>query len=168
MSYNRKQIRPLLTKDVLKLTDAELQLMAVATNQVIGRGTAPLIGAYVRIGNQLVTEKIPPSGILEISYLWGEEGDNQNLLLRIGVGTKIHGPLLCWLPDSGWTNLYGDGDHGDNPTTGGGWSCGSRTATIANALHGRDYMVGGTFKERSALMEGPALLDALKGLSQQE
>ena len=171
-SYSSQSVAAALTKAMLEFSPETLSLIALCTGKAIGTGTAPFIGRYLKVGDQLVTDRTPKCDKLEISYLWCEEGPDTGRLMRIGIGTEIHGPLLAWVNGQGWTNLYGDGAHSADTTAdvsakGYFVSAGPQT-TLMNAITARNYMVGEEYQESNAFIEGPALITALQQLAIQE
>lgn len=158
--YQTKIIDPVLPKTIIDEDDDTLALVAVCTGKRVVKGTAPFIGKYVRIGNELISEKNPKIEHLEFGYLWNED---EGSLQRVIVGSPVHGPLMMWT-DNKWLNLYGHGNHGNNACTGGGWSCDCRRpySTMLAALNDRDFKVGRERMLTAALCEGPLLRAALQ------
>jgi hypothetical protein len=159
-----KQIEANITS-ALSLSDDQLALVAAITGKSISTGDAPLIGRYLNVDCNRHSEFDPSHPDLQFSYEWTEKGE----LVRIYIGSEIHGPMLSWCSD-GWRNLYGKGNHGKNGACGGSWSSESRRTypDITATLAARDYMVVGIKVHRSELIEGPAILRALGEIAKME
>lgn len=152
-------------KTMLEMSDKQLSALAAITGKSISIGEAPLLGKYARYGENRTAENDPKHQDLQFSYEWIESGDDCGKLIRIYIGSEIHGPMLEW-SENGWCNLYGRGDHGKNGACGGHWS-GENTRsyqTISEALDNRDYLCVGMDMHRSRLIEGPAIIEALRSL----
>jgi hypothetical protein len=157
-----KKINPAGAAEILNADEKVLALVSAATGSEICVGEAPLIGRYGRIAGKDIALNDPKHEDLMFAYERVESGEDAGKVMRIYIGSEIHGPLLMW-SEAGWRNLYGRGNHGVNGACGGTWSCesGSVYPDIGKALNQRDYKVGGCLMHRSAMMEGPALWAAL-------
>lgn len=163
---NFKTITPNTTAS-LELNDDQLALVAAITGQNISIGHAPLIGKYINIGGKRTCTANPSHKELDIRYECQTSGENEGKITRIYIGSEIHGPMLSWDCDAGWRNLYGHGNHGKNGACGGNWSSESRRTypTMMDAINDRDFMVTGLLMNRSRLIEGPTIVEALRELA---
>lgn len=153
-------------KSILSMSNEQLSALAAITGKSISVGEAPLVGKYASIDGVKTSENEPKHPDLQFSYEWVESGDESGKLIRIYVGSEIHGPMLQW-DWSGWRNCYGRGNHGKNGACGGNWSSDSKRfyETISEALDNRDYKVTDIEMHRSRLIEGPAIIEALRSLT---
>lgn len=162
--YTSKIIKPVLSKAILDEDDDTLALVALCTGKRVARGVAPLIGRYVRIGDNIYSDKQPQIQHLAITYEWSDDGR----LNTIFIGSPLHGQLLRWNVTMGWRNCFGFGDHGDNACGGGVYIAGTMYATIKDALAGRTYSGTDPVLLRAALMEGPLIRGALEAAATAE
>ena len=159
--YGFKLIRPELTPAMLDEDDDTMAIVSLCTGQNIARGTAPLVGRYMRMGDKLVSDRFPKHETLVFGYKFGV-GNDEGRIVAMYVGSPLHGPLLVWT-QAGWSNLYSCGDYGDNPASGGTWHVDGQVVhpTMRDALAHRMFRVDGQFMTRSALTEGPELVRCL-------
>lgn len=157
-----KKIDPTNNTELLNATEGTLAMFSAITGKQISRGEAPLVGKYMTIDGKRICENEPIHKDLQFAYEWSEDGE----LILLYVGSEIHGPLLSWC-SVGWRNLYGRGNHGNNGACGGTWSANSfgHYETISEAVDNRDYKVGGIVMYRSRMIEGPALIEALRSIN---
>lgn len=162
--YASKIIKPVLSKAILDEDDDTLALVALCTGKPVARGTAPLIGRYVRIGDNICSDKQPQIQHLAITYEWSEDGR----LTAIVIGSPLHGQMLLWRTGIGWHNCFGYGDHGDNACGGSAHVSAVPYPTIKDALAGRTYVGKAPMLVRAALMEGPLIRGALEAAAAAE
>jgi hypothetical protein len=152
---------------LLEMSKDQLKAMFGGTPKTLAIGEAPLVGRYISIGSEHLTERSPKVNDLKFDYEWAESGPDAGRLMRISIGAPHTGPLLsCYLAHDmpQWGNVYGGGDHGVDCTRGGTWHSDSNRhfPCLADAVADRDYLVDGLTMHRSRLVEGPALLEALQ------
>lgn len=166
--YGFKLIHPQLTQAMLDEDDDTMAIVSLCTGMNVSRGTAPLIGRYMRMGNQLVSDRIPSHPHLVFGFNWGV-GEDEGRLVALYIGSPFHGPLLVWTR-AGWSNVYGAGDHGDNPASGGTWHVdpGVVHPTLRNAIAARNFRVEGKYMTKAGFTEGPELVRCLNEIAATE
>ena len=156
-----KLIRPQLTQAMLDEDDDTMAVVSLCTGKNVARGTAPLIGRYMRMGDQLVSDRIPRHEHLVFGFNWGA-GADEGRLVALYIGSPFHGPLMVWT-QAGWHNIYGRGDHGDNCASGGTWHVdpGAAHPTLRDAIAARNFRVEGQYMVKAGFTEGPELVRCL-------
>ena len=184
MLYQSKSIMPGLVPSMLNEDDDTLRLVATCRNMPIAKGNAPLIGRYLKLGNQIVSDTVLEHKHLQF-HVEFKTGDNTaDTVSSITIGSKFHGLLLVWTAYKGWVNMYRNSPEATlsccctntGALTPGDPASGSLDDIIRNyardesgystldeAIDSRDYCGGACSYNK--LTEGQLLLDSLKQMA---
>ncbi len=152
--------------ELLEMSPEQISDIYKNSGKTVVVGETQLIGKYLRVGNERITQRTPKVRDLVFEYEWAESGPDTGKLMWIFIGSPHTGPLLsCYLGNevAMWRNRYSNGDYGNDCARGGTtFSDDRHFPCLADTIADRDYLINGVEMHRARLTEGPALLESLR------